>query len=207
MSKRMGDTMSTPLLGTGSTTATTEPTDDDLLRRSRAGDPAATTAIVARHGLAVRAAVRAFRLQDADAADAVQNTWVRLLERGGTIRDPQRLRGWLVHTAGRECLALLRRRRRELPTDVGLDEIAALVPGPEAVAIAADVRRVVADVVADLSGRRRQVVDALFYLPGDGYAVLRDCGIPHGSIGPTRGRLLRDLRGAMRTREIDAAVA
>ena len=98
-------------------------------------------------------------------------------------------------------------RRRERPTDVGLDEIAALVPGPEAVAIAADVRRVVADVVADLSGRRRQVVDALFYLPGDGYAVLRDCGIPHGSIGPTRGRLLRDLRGAMRTREIDAAVA
>ncbi|GAY09768.1 RNA polymerase sigma factor [Pseudonocardia sp. N23] len=207
--------MSTPLLHRP-TDLTDDHTDDrtdrpasdgELLERARAGDSTATAEIVARHGVAVRAAVRSFRLQEADVCDAVQNTWVRLIERGCTIRDPQRLRGWLVRTAGRECLALLRRTRRELPTDVGLDEIAALVPGPEAVVILADVRRVVADVVADLSGRRRQVVDALFYLPGDGYAALRDRGIPHGSIGPTRGRLLRDLRGAMRTCEIDAAVA
>lgn len=177
----------------------------DLLRAAGNGDSAAWEELVSRYGRVVRATVAAFRLQEADAADAVQNTWVRAFERWHTIRDPERLGGWLMTTAGRESLALIRRRRREIPVDVAATEPAALGPGPEAQALADDVRREVAAVVDGLTGRRRQLVDALFYRPDPSYADLsRDCDIPVGSIGPTRGRLLRDLRSSLEQRGIDA---
>ena len=166
----------------------------DLLRAAAGGDCSAWEELVSRYGRAVRATVAAFRLQEADAADAVQNTWLRMLERGHTIRDPERLGGWLMTTAGRECLTVIHRRRREVPVDVTA-EPATQNPGPEALALADDIRREVAAVVDGLIGRRRQLVDALFYGPDQSYAELsRDCDIPIGSIGPTRARCIAKLR-------------
>ncbi len=176
----------------------------DLLRAAAGGDCSAWEELVSRYGRAVRATVAAFRLQEADAADAVQNTWLRMLERGHTIRDPERLGGWLMTTAGRECLTVIHRRRREVPVDVTA-EPATQNPGPEALALADDIRREVAAVVDGLTGRRRQLVDALFYGPDQSYAELsRDCDIPIGSIGPTRGRVLRDLRPKLEQRGVHA---
>ena len=65
----------------------------DLLRRAGNGDQAAWEEILLRHGKRVFATVRSFRLQEADALDAVQMTWLRLTEHAHQIRDPEQLGG------------------------------------------------------------------------------------------------------------------
>ena len=88
-----------------------------LLRAVGDGEPPAWEELISRYGRLVRSTVASFRLQEAEAEDAVQNTWLRLMERMDTIRDPRCLGGWLATTARRECLALIRRGHREAPDD------------------------------------------------------------------------------------------
>jgi DNA-directed RNA polymerase specialized sigma24 family protein len=71
----------------------------DLLARASDGDPAAWEEVVRRYDKLVLATVRSFRLQDADALDAVQTTWLRLAENAHRVLWPERLGGWLVTTA------------------------------------------------------------------------------------------------------------
>ena len=72
-----------------------------------------------RYARLVRSIAAEFRLQESDAADVAQNTWLRLLAYGGTIRDPEKLGSWLATTARREASALLRRSRPEVAIGVG----------------------------------------------------------------------------------------
>src|SRR4051794_41782492 len=91
------------------TTATTAPAttttkiqdlrNTELLALARQGDGSAWAEVVARYRGLVTAVVRNYRLQDADARDAEQRTWLRLVEHLGSLRDPDRLGGWLSTTA------------------------------------------------------------------------------------------------------------
>jgi DNA-directed RNA polymerase specialized sigma24 family protein len=87
----------------------------ELVAEARRGEPTAWAEVVARYEGMVRGVVSCYRLQDADAADAMQMTWLRAFERLDRLRDPERLGGWLATIAGRECLALLRRARWRPP--------------------------------------------------------------------------------------------
>ena len=175
-----------------------EQTVTELVRAAADGDGRAWGEIVARYGDLVRATVGGFRLQQADAADAVQNTWLRALERIGTVREPERLGGWLGTTAARECLAVLRRSKRELPVDAFVDQMAWTGPTPETRVLHAERDRAVDTAVALLPTRRRDLVNAIFRGPETDYVeVSRSTGMPVGSIGPTRGRALVELRGRM----------
>jgi RNA polymerase sigma factor (sigma-70 family) len=97
----------------------------DLLLRARDGDAAAWNEILCRYGKLVSTAVRSFRLQDADALDAVQMTWLRLAENAGRVQCPERLGGWLATTARRECLSILRQSKRTAyRTNASIDAVA-----------------------------------------------------------------------------------
>jgi RNA polymerase sigma factor (sigma-70 family) len=174
-----------------------ERTVTELVRAAADGDGRAWDEIVSRYGDLVRATVAGFRLQQADAADAMQNTWLRALERIGTVRDPERLGGWLTTTAARECLAVLRRSKRELPVDAFVDQVAWTGPTPETRVLRAERDRAVDAAVAELPTRRRELVNAIFRGSGDYAHVAEATGMPVGSIGPTRGRALVELRGRM----------
>ncbi|MGH3608600.1 MAG: RNA polymerase sigma factor, partial [Pseudonocardiaceae bacterium] len=89
--------MTTTHTGYAHTGAT--PSVADLLRRAGNGDQAAWEEILLRHGKRVFATVCSFRLQEADALDAVQMTWLRLAEHAHEIRDAEQLGGWLATTA------------------------------------------------------------------------------------------------------------
>lgn len=80
----------------------------DLSRQIRDGDPAAWEKIIRRYGQSVSSTVRSFRLQEADALDATQMTWLRLAENAHRVQFPERLGWWLVTTARHECLRILR---------------------------------------------------------------------------------------------------
>ncbi len=182
---------------------TYELTVTDLVSAAAGGDGRAWGEIVARYGDLVRATVAGFRLQQADAADAVQNTWLRAVERIGTVRDPERLGGWLTTTAARECLAVLRRSKRELPVDAFIDQVAWTGPTPETRVLREERDRAVDAAVAQLPTRRRQLVDAIFRGADADYAqVSAATGMPVGSIGPTRQRALRRLRAELKAGDI-----
>ncbi|MCA1674875.1 MAG: sigma-70 family RNA polymerase sigma factor, partial [Actinobacteria bacterium] len=140
----------------------------------------------------------AHRLGTADAADVVQTTWLRLVEHFGRIEDPERLAGWLATTARRECLQTLRRAGRELVGDVDdvILEVVEERPAPVDARLLAEERDVALWACFErLSARCQILLRALIATPPPDYVTVSTAlDMPVGSIGPTRGRCLNQLR-------------
>ena len=180
----------------------------DLVRAACARDPQAWQEIVRRYRGMVGKVARSYRLSDADTADVLQNTWLRALERIDTVREPDRLSGWLATTARRECLAVLRRTSREVPDGLFEAQVSGNATCPETVVIDQETRGMVARAVAQLPQRRRSLVRALFADDDVHYSdISQALDLPPGSIGPTRGRVLRTLRRSLEHVGLDAESA
>ena len=178
----------------------------DLFQRIGDGDPAVWDEILRRYGKLVSTIVQSFRLQEADALDAMQMTWLRLAENADRVQFPERLGGWLATTARRECLRLLRQAKlRPHLTDVAPEIVADPSTGPEQRAIDANTRRTLWKLVDELSPRQRTLLRMLFTNNPCSYAkAARIAGIPLGGIGPTRARALRQLRDRLDEHELGA---
>lgn len=163
-----------------------------LLLAAEQGDKSAWAEIVRRYGGTVSATVRSFRLQDADAHDAIQMTWLRLMTNWHRVQDPERLSGWLATTARRECLQILRQAKR---TPDPVDTVADPSVDPEQGFFAAETVLTLHSLIAELPLRGRTLLQTLFSDNPQPYAEIAQLtGIPVGSIGPTRARALRQLR-------------
>jgi RNA polymerase sigma factor (sigma-70 family) len=174
-----------------------------LVRRAADGDEAAWTAVVEEYGSLVWSVARGFRLSESQAADAVQTTWLRLLENIGTIRDPERLAGWLRTTTRRACLETIRRTGRELPSDPHGHETGAAIEraaerpdgNPEEHLLRQEQVTLVRSAVQQLPERSRQLLELLMASPPLSYEEIGTrMEMPVGSIGPTRARLMTRLR-------------
>jgi RNA polymerase sigma factor (sigma-70 family) len=170
----------------------------ELFRRAEAGDRAAWNTLVDRYTKLLWSVARGHRLSDADAADVVQTSWLRLVEHFGRIDDPECLPGWLLTTARRECLRTLRRAGRELvgTGDDGFPEVVDERATPVEARILTDERdSALWSCFQRLSERCQQLLRILMATPPPDYAtVSATLGMPVGSIGPTRGRCLNQLR-------------
>ncbi|MFT4294955.1 MAG: sigma-70 family RNA polymerase sigma factor [Micropruina sp.] len=172
---------------------TAEPVTD-LVAAVRGGDQAAWNRLVDRFAPLVASVCRKFSLDSHDRQDVAAGVWLRLLERLHTLREPAALPGWIATTTRNECLALLRSRRRTLPTDFDRDLPDDL---PEAgTELIAELRRqALRDAWAGLSERCRELLGMLFGDPPVPYAdVAARLGVRIGTIGPTRIRCLAALR-------------
>jgi RNA polymerase sigma factor (sigma-70 family) len=176
----------------------------NLVQRARAGDQAAWNAIVDEYANLVGWVVRSYRLGASQAADAAQTTWLRLIEHLDSVREPDRLGGWLSTTARRVCLEIMRQSRREYLVDSCEDQAEAETAigryqdvaedGPEARTIRQDQQRVVRGVLATFSDRDRTLLELLASDDLSYKGISERLGMPIGSIGPTRARLLVRLR-------------
>lgn len=167
-----------------------------------AGDHTAWAQVLARHGRMVEAKIRSFRLQEADAHDAQQTTWMQLLRHADRLHTPEHLGGWLARVAAHECLAIIRRNRRNGWTDVdAVDRLVDPEPGPEQAAIDAEIRHSLHDAVDGLGLRRQTLVRALFVDELSYTALAEELDVPIGSIGPTRARALTELRHRLDDRQ------
>jgi len=177
---------------------------EDLLRRIGYGDAAAWDEIFRRYGKLVSATVRSFRLQEADTLDAVQMTWLRLTENAHRVQFPERLGGWLVTTARRECLHILRQGKRGPHlTDGTLETVSEPSAGPEQRVIDAHTTRTLRKLIDELPPRQRTLIRMLFTDEPCSYATItRITEIPLGGIGPTRARALRQLRDKLNKHEL-----
>ena len=194
-----------PGTSSGATARGAEPTGAALVLAAGAGDQRAWAELVLRYESLVWARVRAFRLQEADALDAVQETWLRLAENIRRLRDPEALPGWLSTTARRECLRLLQRSAR-LAAPAEVDAVADPAAGPEQHVLDAEVSREVRDRLAELPPRSRLLLRALFADDPPRYTeIAQRSGMAVGSIGPTRARALTQLRRTLSPREFERA--
>jgi RNA polymerase sigma factor (sigma-70 family) len=168
-----------------------------LVRAAAAGDVAARERLIGRYECLVQGTVRRFRLREADAQDAVQNTWLRMIEHIASLRDGAALPAWLVTTARRECLKILRSARREevsLTADV-IDQVTDPAPGPERSVVDRTMSLLLWANVGLLPVRGRSLLATLMAPDRPPYAdVARSAGLPIGSIGPMRMRYLSTLR-------------
>jgi RNA polymerase sigma factor (sigma-70 family) len=173
-----------------------------LVRRAAGGDEVAWDAIVDGYSRLLWSVVRGFRLTDAQAADAVQTTWVRLLENLDAIREPERLAGWLRTTARRACLETVRRAGRECPVDpqrhTALEQVVEEADDPEAHVLQQERAAMVREALRKLPQRHQRLLELLVASPPLSYEeISARLGMPVGSIGPTRARLLTRLRTAL----------
>jgi RNA polymerase sigma factor (sigma-70 family) len=168
-----------------------------LIRASIDGDEDAWNELVRRYARLVVVVTRHHRLSAADAQDVCQTVWLRLVEHLAHIREPAALPGWLVTTTRHECLRHLRSTSRSVPVDP-LD-VRQLPPADDGdvdeALLAAERHRVLLDGLAELAPAHRELLALLAADPPHTYAeISRMLGIPVGSIGPTRSRVLDKLR-------------
>lgn len=175
------------------------PADDGVLVRAAAeGDQAAWDALVKRFGGLVWSIARAHRLSAADAADVSQTAWLRLVENLGRLRDPDRVGAWLATTSRNECLRIIRRSGRQVPTDLDLDTVeptAIQAPPVDAGLLAGERDEALWQAFSAISERCQRLLRLLIADPPPSYEEIGDLlEMPLGSIGPTRARCLEHLR-------------
>ena len=166
-----------------------------LLARAAQGDERAWADLVDQHSALLYAVARSFRLDVADAGDVVQTTWLRLVEHLDRIEDPTRLVGWLVTTARREALRVLRRGGRERPASEELVLDRADGAAPIDAGLLLDERNAALwEAYRKLPERCQQLLRVAVYEPQAYDEISEALGMPVGSIGPSRQRCLLALR-------------
>ncbi len=171
------------------------PTLAELVDRARAGDAVAWNAVVDRFASLLWSVCRRHRLSDADAEDVCATVWLRLVERLDSIRTVEALPGWLTTTTARECLAVIRHRKRQVPTEAAEVERPDGSPEPAAGLVAAEESSALRLAFAELPDRCRRLLALLFADPPPAYnEVSATMSMPVGAIGPTRQRCLDRLR-------------
>jgi RNA polymerase sigma factor (sigma-70 family) len=168
----------------------------DLLRRARDGQRGALDDIVRELNPLLWHVARAQGLGQESAADVVQTTWLEFLRHLDTIHTPQALTGWLVTAARREAWRVYRREHaREVPdADAGADAVSP-TPAVDDRLLTDERNRLLWRAFLGLPLKCQQLLRIVAMVDRPDYAAVSDAlGMPHGSIGPTRGRCLAKLR-------------
>jgi len=168
----------------------------DLVRAAATGDEAAFTELVARHHRDLQRVAYVICRDTSLAEDATQAAWAIAWRRLGDVKDPERVRSWLVAVAANEARRVMRSRRRGVMeisvADVELETAADLRADPLARGIAtADLGRVLAAL--DPTDRALIALRYLSELNSD--EIGRALGMSSSGARGRLSRLLVRLRG------------
>lgn len=169
------------------------------LRRARDGERDALDEVVRELNPLLWHVARAQGLATDEAADVVQTTWLELLRSLDRIHTPEALTSWLLTAARREAWRVRERGRRQ-PTDgeAALDATPDPDPGPAERLLADERDRVLWRHFSHLPQRCRELLRIVAEVDRPDYALVSEAlDMPHGSIGPTRGRCLAKLRAML----------
>ncbi|GAA4704089.1 sigma-70 family RNA polymerase sigma factor [Pseudonocardia yuanmonensis] len=174
-----------------------------VVHRAAGGEEAAWHQLVESFSSLVWSVALRQGLSRPDAGEAVQMTFLRLVENLGRLREPEALGGWLATTARREAWRVSRRVAKEVPTESTADlDAGAVDPGPEERALVGERARVVRQAFGRLPERCARLLELVVILALPYTQVARMLEMPIGSIGPTRARCLQRLR-ALLADEVD----
>lgn len=162
-----------------------------LVVRAREGDVSAWNELVERYTPMLWSIARACGLERAAAEDAVQTTWLRLVQRIDGIWEPDGVGGWLATVCRNECRVPFGPPPPRLPQDD-----ADPAPGPEARSLDRDRLERLAAALREMPERCRTMLRMLA-ASATYTEVSAALGLPVGSVGPIRARCLRRLRGSL----------
>jgi RNA polymerase sigma factor (sigma-70 family) len=167
----------------------------ELLAEAASGRQDAWSEVYRRYSNLVFWVARRVGLDEADAADVCQTTFLRLLDHVDRIADPERVGAWLATTARRESVRVQQRHRRQHGADLGPEEMDPRAEPPDARILADERADALHRAVTRLPGRSRQLVGLLLDDREPSYVEIAErLSMPIGSIGPTRLRMLRTIR-------------
>jgi RNA polymerase sigma factor (sigma-70 family) len=137
-----------------------------------------------------------YDLPEEDRNDAFASTFFRLYERLSTIREPEKLPGWVATTARNEANTVSRRRAKLVP--MAELPLRAVELGDHGEGLEDDeLRTAMFAAFSRLSSDQQALMRMLSADPPIGYdEISRVLNLPHGSIGPTRARCLQRLRNS-----------
>jgi RNA polymerase sigma factor (sigma-70 family) len=166
------------------------------MRAARDGDRRAMDRLVAELTPLVWHVARANGLDRSVAEDVVQTVWLALFSQLGKLRDPKALAAWLITTTRREATHPFGRRIQPVPlSDEVAEAMPSTQPAPEDEAVRADRDRRVWRAFVRLPHRCQELL-RLTVLAGraEYQLVAEHLRMPRGSVGPTRGRCLDQMR-------------
>ncbi|HUF51002.1 MAG TPA: RNA polymerase sigma factor [Longimicrobiales bacterium] len=134
---------------------TTEPPDEHLAERVQRGDRAALEQLVARYLRPIHAVIASYLRERADVEDAVQDAFMRALERIGGYQSSRPFAPWLYQVArnvARDRLTAHARTHTEPLPPVGPETAA---PGPDTLAERGEIRELVERAIGDLPEQQR----------------------------------------------------
>ena len=181
-----------------STASGVERTDAELLEQFAGGNDGAFAALVDRHGPMVLGVCRRVLRDAHEAEDAFQATFLLLVQKAGSLRQPERLGPWLHGVAYRTALKakgrLSRRRRRETQ----LDELAAAGYADEG--IWRDVRPMLDEAISALPSRYRAPIVLCYFEGLTNAQAARRLGCPRGTVATRLARARDRLRARLTRR-------
>lgn len=162
------------------------------MARCLKGDEAAWDALIARYAPLIWSVLRRLGIPSADAEDLFQNVCLKLYGHLETLRDVEKLAGWLATVTRHEVTAWARRRKAlfEIPETLpdpgpGLDE--ALLQEERSFHLRGALGR--------LGEPCKTLLTRMYSEPPTPYAQLaEELNMPLGSLGPRRARCLDKLR-------------
>ena len=167
-----------------------------LVERALTGEQMAWRELVDRLKGVAWKVLYGYDLSAEDRNDAFASTFFRVYERLETIRDPQKLPGWVATIARNEANTIYRKRARFVPmAEVPLRGVTAADHSEQL--IDDEMRSALSMAFANLPADMQALMRLLSADPPLGYdEVGRILNLPHGSIGPTRQRCLQRLRSS-----------
>ena len=170
--------------------------DREIVAAIVAGSPAGLAAAYDRYAAALHTYCRTLLAEPADAADAVQDTFIVAAAKMDGLRDPDRLRPWLYAVARNECHRRLRARART----VDLDEAGEMTDDAIDIGRSAertDLRNLVRSAILGLNPGEREVIELSLRHDLEGPDLADALGVPvnqaHALASRARGQLERSL--------------
>ncbi|MDF1666957.1 MAG: sigma-70 family RNA polymerase sigma factor [Planctomycetota bacterium] len=149
-------------------------TDSQLVQRFLTGDEKAFEWLVTRHSRYAGAIALSIVRDEHEAADVVQETFIKVYRKVSTLKDLDRFRPWLRNIVRSTALDRLRKRKKTLSLDIGdddnnkvLEPIAETV-SPDDVLQSQELQQEIRARIMELPEAQREVV-ALKYIEGLSY--------------------------------------
>jgi RNA polymerase sigma-70 factor (ECF subfamily) len=165
-----------------------------LVPRAAAGDEVAFTRLVgAFHADMARLAFFVCGGDRELAEDAVQSAWAIAWRRLGTLREPERIRAWLLSVTANEARQLLRKQRQVVSIRLEFAEERLAAPDPYASAAALDM----ADVISRLKPEERTLIGLRYAAGLDSAEIGVVLGMSASGVRSRLDRLLDRLRAEL----------
>jgi RNA polymerase sigma factor (sigma-70 family) len=184
--------------------------DPEVVAAIVAGDPAGLAEAYDRYAMPLYTYCRSLLREPADAADAVQDTFLVAAAKLRDLREPARLRSWLYAVARNECL----RRLRAGNALSGLEEAADIPAQTAEIGVAterAELQQLVRAAIDGLSPRERDVIELSLVHELGGDELAAALGVSrnhaHALLSRARSQLERSLGALVVARTGRAACA